>query len=138
MNIIEDIIEGNKNLHIIEGNKNLLKLAGMLEARSELGKRIDLKGYDQNQFFHPCGSPGCAAGMWFFMNIKHPTYSYSTSSLKLDFSLSNNELEELFSSYGCNKAQDEFAAAAYIRAFVARRGGVPSEEPQPSAITTSA
>jgi hypothetical protein len=129
-------------MNIIEGNKNLLKLAGMLEARSELGKRIDLKGYDQSKYVYPCGSPACAAGMWAFMNPdKYQTVKeYVINTLKLleDFYLSNGEAIELFSSHGCNCAQNEFQAAAYIRAFVARRGGVPSDSPQPSAITTSA
>lgn len=51
-----------------EGNAKLIQLANLLESRKTLSRRIDLKKYDQNQFYHECGSPGCALGLWAFMN----------------------------------------------------------------------
>jgi hypothetical protein len=122
----------------IEGNRKLLQLAGYLEARSELGKNIDLKPYDQKRFIHDCGSPGCAAGMWVFMNpdkyrivnpaiLRSDGVGISTMDIRQDFYLSYGEYTDLFGTDGCNQATNEFAAATYIRRFVRYRGGVPND-----------
>jgi hypothetical protein len=116
------------------GNANLLKLADILDAADALHAERGEPSYDQTQFAHPCGTPACALGHWGHANPE--TWKFQSmgwwrhinagpnhhfDGAELDFALDACEASELFSMWGCAKAETAKAAADYIRAFVARR-----------------
>ncbi len=111
------------------GNERLLQLAEILDTADERHIRANEPTYDQDIFAHDCGTPACAAGHWM---AAHP-YSWDLAEaatidgrsaywgLRLEFALDELDYNELFSSVGCGQAKTAKDAAAYIRAFVARR-----------------
>jgi hypothetical protein len=100
------------------------------------------------QFGHECGTPACALGHYCartdlqsaFVLSKHtdrgdremPTWpapiddvtvalGFDDEEVRTHFGLTEDQAEELFGSEGCDGARTALEAAAYIRAFVARR-----------------
>lgn len=132
-----------------EGNARLLQLADLLETIPAVHPEgNELRGYDQAEIIHPCGSPACAWGHWLLADpvraerifaeakenfltgeiymagedsqeIRH-RFVY-TDQAQYEFSLDNYEEIALFSAHGCRGAKTGAEAAAYIREFVARR-----------------
>lgn len=118
-----------------EGNAKLLRLAAILDTADALHAERGEPGYCQVLYQHGCGTPACAQGHWAAANpdrwefIDGMTYlrnSHLTSkgAAMREFALDDEfgEWGELFAEDGCDNAQTAAEAAAYIRAFVARRG----------------
>lgn len=113
------------------GNQRLLQLAEMLDTADERHRANDEPEYDQSYFHHPCGTPSCAAGHWAYSNKDRWSFPACRlidgtglgiqGDLECEFCLSSEEYDELFECDGCACARTANDAAAYIRAFVARR-----------------
>lgn len=113
---------------VAEGNRRLLELADIVERST---------AYDQRVYMHPgCGTPACALGHWAMAHPERWAVSSCLIPIRRDsedgywgtipeFAL--NGLEDdmaLFGTAGCGNARNNnHAAAAFIRAFVARRCG---------------
>lgn len=104
--------------HIKLGNKRLLKLATYVERRQRAKPK---KGYDQKFVSYACGAPACLLGhaerlFW------RSTVAGATTSF---FALTMSEWGALFGMNGCDNAGTDWRkAVAFVREFVANRGGV--------------
>lgn len=128
------------------GNLRLLELADLLESIPEVHPEgNELRGYDQKEIIHPCGSPACAWGHWLFSNkarterifteahsvglVGH-TYGEKgekkfefvyTDQAQHEFGISDRVEFMLFNRMGCGGAKTGAQAASFIREFVERR-----------------
>lgn len=112
------------------GNQRLLQLAEILDTADERHRERGEPTYDQMSYDHTSGTPSCAAGHWAAANPERWSLELmrlhkESQGIKRDicneFHLSDDEFEDLFSMHGCDRADNSLHAAAYIRAFVARR-----------------
>lgn len=133
-----------------EGANRLLDVARALRDASRKGWSLEMGRYGKSQQFaegslaeyvteQNCGTPACALGHYAvrrdLQKILHldrdgafvfagldVCASYTNRQLQEYFQLNEDESEELFSSWGCNRAQTALQAAKYIEAFVERKG----------------
>jgi len=113
------------------GTANLLLLADILDSADALHRATGKPAYSQRDHAHDCGAPACALSYWY-------AYKGSTwldgqiDEVLAEFGLTPAEGIELFSGRGCGEARTAREAAAYIRGFVARRGGRASDAGRPA------
>lgn len=132
------------------GNRRLLELASVLDRvpAAHILEDKTMRGYDQTVITHPCGTPACAWGYWLYGNKERykrlakedgvlPAYIKNTLAKwpfpgesgyvsyyqagEHEFALTTVEIHHIFGGSGCDGARTGKEAAAYIRAFVARR-----------------
>ncbi len=121
------------------GNQRLLQLADILDTADQRHLKSSEPPYCQSRYLHPCGTPACSLGHWAAANpdrweivpapeagdieiiYKPDPESPLHMAARLEFSLSRMEEVSLFGLTGCLDATSAKDAAAYIRAFVARR-----------------
>lgn len=114
------------------GARRLLRLATILYRADALHEKRSEPAYNQATYVHGCGTPACALGhwakanrdRWFFDNFqpflkKQPDVGGDAAK---EFSIDEEESEDLFGVDGCDGAQTAKQAAKYIRSFVARKG----------------
>lgn len=119
------------------GMSRLMELADILDEADEQHWARGEPLYDQGSWLHPCGTPACALGHWAAANTDRWTthilwkplltsvaagvWHSSIDCAQVDFCLDYDEASELFGGIGCGHAKTGKQAAAYIRAFVARK-----------------
>lgn len=115
------------------GNERLLKLAAILDTADELHAAKGEPTYQQSAYLHPCGTPACAMGHWAAANpdrwhIEPQDRSVNSiiglpyvEAVRQEFFINPSEEIDIFGMFGCDDALSAKDAAAYIRAFVARR-----------------
>lgn len=118
--------------------EKLLELATILDKADALHREHEEPAYSQRIYYHRCGTPACALGHWAAAHPDtwvtwhedplsgYPTMRFNNQSscsrrVMLEFDLEEDESDELFNSDGCGNAKTAADAAAYIRAFVARK-----------------
>jgi hypothetical protein len=112
------------------GARRLLRLAKILDTADATHRKKGEPPYDQEAYKHPCGAPACAWGHYLAhsktartrFEIEDGNYWGATLFAPAEFDISDEEACELFDSYGCGNARTAKQAAAYIRAFVKRKG----------------
>lgn len=119
------------------GARRLLRLAKTLDeahAKQMRQRRKNKLFYDQTHLQHSCGAPACAWGEYVFslgerrrmklcgIDAAGFLYVAGIDDADEEFGITFDEAYDIFSSYGCNNAQTAAEAAAYIRAFVKRKG----------------
>lgn len=125
--------------------KRLLNVALALRDDYERRKKLPVEAvandsFDMEYYFRPCGSPACALGSYALRQDLQSEFTmrnnwidlaagvtdlfcYSSPEVLRHFGINDEEASLLFSSDGCDGADNEIEAAEFIEAFAREKFG---------------